>query len=297
MVSEGGEAPAFTLPGAGDGGVERFSLGDFVGENVVVLCFFPGAFNPHGERDGWLQSLDLLTLQRNVAVLGVGPDTAYTLAEFADQQRIDFPLLADTAGEVAEAYGVRRESFDGHAGIPARAVFVVDDRGTVVHRWVADSPLETPDADEVRAAIGGAQSDESALERYRVAFDYARYGREEFDLAMRAYESDDWHLAREAFAEAAEYLDDAADGFGAAQWFAASDDLAGRLRAAKSHLDHRLQAARWYREAAAHRLDGTDEMAADYEADAERQRNRAEDADALPAPDDLARLSAAEVPA
>jgi hypothetical protein len=38
----------------------------------------------------------------------------------------------------------------------------------------------------VRDAVGSVESDGSVVERYRVAYDYARYGREEFAIAREA---------------------------------------------------------------------------------------------------------------
>lgn len=287
MIEVGDEAPTFALPGAEDGDVRQVSLSDHLGGNVVVLAFLPAAFHPRAEQDGWLRSLDLLTLQRNVAVLGVAPDGVYGLRAFADDHGIDFPLLSDTGRDVAGAYGVLRERFGRHRRVPARAVVVLDDRSRVVHRWAADDPDDTPDLDAVRDAVGGVESDGSATERYRIAYDYARYGREEFAIARESYEAGDWKLAREAFGEALDYFEQAVEVLGAAQWFAADDDLAARLREIEDGAERHRRAARWFHKAAAYRVEGADESAAEFRADAEAEHEGAAERGSFPEPEEL----------
>jgi peroxiredoxin len=287
MLEDGAEVPRFRLPGTHDGEVDQFALKEYVGDAVVVLCFYQADFGPHcSPRDCWLQELDLLALQRNVTVLGVGPDTAYSHRAFADRANLDMPLLADTAGTAAEAFGVLDE-FEGHRRVPRRAVFVVDDRGVVRYAWEAGERDERPDVDAVREAVRSVESDESALERYRRARDYYRYGESEFAIASEAFEERDWRLAVEAFEEAHRYFDDASEAADGAHWFAASEDLADDLRAAKSHVDHLTRAARWFADSARHYAEGDDERGDELRRDAARQRERAETAGSLPAPEAL----------
>jgi peroxiredoxin len=287
MLDEGAEAPRVRLPGAHEGEVEPVDLAEYLGDAVVVLCFYRADFGPGCEpRDCWLADLELLALQRNVSVLGVAPDTAYSHRAFADQATIGLPLLADTAGTAAEAYGVLH-SFEGHRQVPRRSVFVLDDRGVVQYAWAADEPDDTPSVDDVRAAIRSVKSDESAIERYRQAHDYYRYGESEFVIASEAFENADWQLAVEAFQEANRYLTDASEAADDAHWFAASDDLADDLRAAKSRIDHLCRAAEWFAKSARHYAAGADDEADEFRQDAARQWERADDHDPAPAPEDL----------
>lgn len=293
MLENGTEAPSFSLPGVEGGDVRQFSLGEYLGENVVVLCFYPAAFDPHcPRRGGWLQDLDLLALQRNVAVLAVGPDTAYSHREFADSYNLDCPLLADTAGVVAEAYGVLDE-FEGHQQVPRRAVFVLDDRGVVRYAWTADAPDDRPAVEAVRAAIRSVESDESALERYRMAYDYAQYGHSEFDIASEAFEDEEWRLAAEAFEEAARYFEAASEAVDAAHWFAASPELVDRLEAARERVDGLFRVCKWFAGSARYYADGDVDLAEEYREDATRQRQRALDGPALADPEELSALAGA----
>jgi peroxiredoxin (alkyl hydroperoxide reductase subunit C) len=68
-------------------------------------------------------------------------DSLYSLKEWAKQLSITYPLLSDfyPQGAVAERYGVRHA-----AGMPERALFVVDKAGTIawihVHRPTGTAP-------------------------------------------------------------------------------------------------------------------------------------------------------------
>ncbi len=118
----------FTLP---DHHGRQVSLSDFRGR-VVVLVFYPYAFT--STCTGELRAIQdtLPTLQNDdVQVLGVSCDSMFALRVFADQQRLDYPLLSDfwPHGEVARAYGV----FDEERGVAVRGTFVVDRAGVL--RW------------------------------------------------------------------------------------------------------------------------------------------------------------------
>lgn len=119
----------------------QVSLSDFRGQRVVVLLFYPYAFT--GTCTGELRAIQdtLPTFQNDdVQVLGVSCDSMFALRVFADQQRLDYPLLSDfwPHGEVAHAYGV----FDEERGAAVRGTFVID-RGGVL-RWQVVNAI--PDA-------------------------------------------------------------------------------------------------------------------------------------------------------
>jgi peroxiredoxin len=78
-------------------------------------------------------------------VLAVSCDSVHTQRVFADQQRLDYPLLSDfwPHGAVARSYGV----FDETIGAALRGSFVID-RGGVV-QWTVVNAL--PDARDVAA--------------------------------------------------------------------------------------------------------------------------------------------------
>ncbi|MFT4904228.1 MAG: peroxiredoxin [Natronomonas sp.] len=159
MVSEGDDAPDFTAPAAmPDGDITEFSLADALADGPGVLAFFPGAFTSvcTGEMVTFRDRLD--TLQSAGANLyGVSIDSPFSLGEFAAQNDLNFPLISDTNKELIDAYNVEMD-FEalGISGVAKRAVFVVDEDGTVTYKWVSDDPSVEPDYDEVEDAAAEA---------------------------------------------------------------------------------------------------------------------------------------------
>jgi peroxiredoxin Q/BCP len=84
----------------------------------TVLYFFPhdGAPDCATEADQFQATLDAYR-EAGVAVYGVSTDDAHR--EFADARGLDFDLLADPDGNVAEAFDV-----DATGGTPRRTTFV-----------------------------------------------------------------------------------------------------------------------------------------------------------------------------
>lgn len=61
--------------------------------------------------------------------------------------------MSDYNKEVSAQYGVQYEDLAGFKGLSKRAVFVIDQDGTVKYKWVTDDPGVLPDLDEVIGAI------------------------------------------------------------------------------------------------------------------------------------------------
>jgi len=82
---------------------------------------------------------------KNIAVIGISPDTPETQKKFDDKHDLGFNLLSDPDHEVAEDYGVWGEKkMYGKAftGI-IRSSFLVDEKGNVEHAWYKISPKNT----------------------------------------------------------------------------------------------------------------------------------------------------------
>jgi peroxiredoxin Q/BCP len=130
MLAEGDRAPDFTLP---DQDGNEVSLSELKGE-TVVLYFYPRADTPGcttqacGIRDHGSEYRGL-----GARVLGVSPDDPEALRKFADNQRLDFTLLADPDHKVAEKYGAWGEkSMYGkkYMGM-LRSTFIIDSKGKI----------------------------------------------------------------------------------------------------------------------------------------------------------------------
>jgi peroxiredoxin Q/BCP len=151
VIESGAKAPEFTLPNQ-DG--EPVSLSDFAGR-TVVLYFYPKADTPGcttqacGVRDH-LPAYE----QAEAVVLGVSPDPVKAVKKFHDGQGLNFTLLADEDHAVCDAYGVwvEKNMYGRTYWGAARATFIIDGDGTVVHVIPKVSP-KTHD-DEVLKVLG-----------------------------------------------------------------------------------------------------------------------------------------------
>ncbi|MBB6645848.1 redoxin domain-containing protein [Halobellus ruber] len=158
MVSVGDDAPDFTVPLA-DGSIGSFTLSDRLDEAPLVLAFFPAAFTPtcttemctFRDRLSEFEAID-------ATVYGISIDTPFTLNEFRAQNDLNFGLLSDANRTTLDAYDVAMdfERF-GVDDVAKRAVFVVDEDGTVTYAWVSDDPGAEPDYDAVARAADDAR--------------------------------------------------------------------------------------------------------------------------------------------
>ena len=82
---------------------------------------------------------------RNIAVIGISPDTPETQKKFDDKYNLGFPLLSDPDHKIAEAFGVWGEKKmygKTFMGI-IRSSFLVDENGNIENTWYKISPKDT----------------------------------------------------------------------------------------------------------------------------------------------------------
>lgn len=285
MLEPGTPAPDFELPATVDGTIQQLSLSEYTDGDVALLSFYPADFSPSCTDELCsLRDIELFDLSRDVSVLGISGDSAYSHRAFAERYAIQFPLLSDSAGEVAERYGVLTDDFEGHKQVPKRSVFVLDSRQTIRYAWSSDDPTRLPDLDAVKTAIDSVQDEYTAAHRYQDAYTNHQYGCSELDIAMTAFEDEQWGLASEAFGEAAWYFDAAANGFDSAARFGESATIVDDADQAATASEHRRNAARWYGEAALHFGNEKTELAEESAADAASQLEAARELEPLPEP-------------
>ena len=286
MLAEGTDAPQFTLPGVVDGAIRQVDLSDYVGESIIVLAFYPADFNPAAKDDDCdLTELDLFTMQRDVEIFGIAPDSVYSHRAYADQYSLSIPLLSDSHGEVIDDYDVRRETDDGL--MAQRAVYVIDQRGVVQFTWETDDLEAHPDVDAVREAVSSIGGDSTAVGRYRVGHAHYIEGRRAFTSAMNSYEDRDWLIAQGDFERAMEEFQEAADQFQSSVRFAESEPLEQGFERAQEKSTSLWQAAEWLSDSASAYASGDGESAAEYREDAETPLENARDIGEPPDPDDF----------
>ena len=152
-VDVGQAAPDFSLY---DTDRQQRTLSEFKGQNVVI-AFFPGAFTG-------VCTTEMCTLRdslsqfnsMNAQVIGISVDGAMVQKAFSDQNNLDFTVLSDFQRQAVNLYDVPLPNFAGMEGYVAaqRSVFVVDKEGIVKYKWVADSPGNEPNYQEVQRAVG-----------------------------------------------------------------------------------------------------------------------------------------------
>lgn len=156
MVDTGHTAPSFELPGTGGSNedVPTYRLGDALEGGPVVLAFYTFDFHPGcTEQVCSVRDLSWFDINPEVSVFGISTDRVFSHRAFAERYDIEFPLLADSDGTVAEAYGVLQDELLGHRRVSKRALFLLDTDGTVRYRWVGEDPETVPDLTPLYEAL------------------------------------------------------------------------------------------------------------------------------------------------
>src|SRR5882757_3308015 len=87
---------------------KSFKLADVVGKKVVLLYFYPKDNTPGCTKEACGLRDRMSDLKKDdVQVIGVSFDPADSHQKFISKYNLNFPLLADTDGKIADAYGVR----------------------------------------------------------------------------------------------------------------------------------------------------------------------------------------------
>src|SRR5712672_4561723 len=91
-----------------DQDAKTWKLADAVGKKVVLLYFYPKDDTPGCTKEacGFRDRIEDLK-KENVEVVGVSFDSAESHQKFISKYYLNFPLLADTDGKIAEAYGTK----------------------------------------------------------------------------------------------------------------------------------------------------------------------------------------------
>lgn len=159
MLDVGDSAPSFSLVGTDGTEVGTYGLAEFVTDGPALLAFFPFAFSPAcTEEICSLRDVEWFSIVDGFSVVGISTDGPFALRAFASEHHVDFPLLSDGDGAVAEAYGVRADEIEGVGNRAARSTFLVDESGTVRHATRTGDPYETPDLTAIKDAaadLGG----------------------------------------------------------------------------------------------------------------------------------------------
>lgn len=145
----GDPAPMFTAT-ATDG--SSIKLSDYLGTKLV-LYFYPMDDTPGCTKQACsLRDHNQEIRNKGAAILGVSTQDAASHQRFTEKYGLNFPLVADTDGAVARAYGAMGGGgLMGTAmsllGVANRVTFIIDESGHIAH--ILDSPDCTHHAEEV----------------------------------------------------------------------------------------------------------------------------------------------------
>lgn len=108
------------------------TLSALLADGPVVLFFYPAAGTPGCTREAChFRDLAGEFAAVGASRVGISTDPVTKQAKFARDQGFDYPLLADTDGAVAAAFGVKRGLL-GKLMPVKRATFVIDTDHTVL---------------------------------------------------------------------------------------------------------------------------------------------------------------------
>ena len=131
----GEPAPEFELP---DQDGQLHSLEDYR-DQWVVLYFYPKDETPGCTTEACEFRDNIFAYRKMGAqILGVSLDDIESHKAFAENHGLPFPLLADTDGSVADAYGVKTKMFG--MTVAKRQTFVIDPDGVLVKHYEKVDP-------------------------------------------------------------------------------------------------------------------------------------------------------------
>jgi peroxiredoxin (alkyl hydroperoxide reductase subunit C) len=144
----GDVAPDFVLKTADKA---DWRLSNWRGKKNVVLAFVPFAFSSVCSAQLPSYEAELSRFQDfETEVVSVSMDSTYALKVWEKSMHTTFPLLSDfyPQGQVVDEYGVRHG-----AGMPERALFIIDKKGVIRYIEVQHQPGEMPNNEDLFEAL------------------------------------------------------------------------------------------------------------------------------------------------
>src|SRR5438552_2812996 len=127
---------------------KNWKLADFVGRKIVLLYFYPKDDTPGCTKEACAFRDNIGDLKKDkVEVVGVSFDTGESHQKFISKYNLNFPLLVDTDGKIADAYGVKMAD----RKMARRVSFLIGLDGNIAH--VTDNPRPDPHLTEMKDAV------------------------------------------------------------------------------------------------------------------------------------------------
>ena len=141
----GDKAPAFE---AKDQAGKTWRLSELAGKQAVLLYFYPKDDTPGCTKEACGLRDRMGDLKKdNVQVLGVSFDDGESHKKFIAKHNLNFPLLVDTEGKIADQYGARMPN----KNMARRVSFLIGLDGKIAH--VTDNPSADTHLNEMKEAV------------------------------------------------------------------------------------------------------------------------------------------------
>ncbi len=133
------------------------SLSELLANGPIVLFFYPAAMTPGCTMEAChFRDLAAEFAAVGASRVGISMDAVEKQDKFAEKHSFDYPLLSDTSGAVAEAFGVKRGLL-GKLMPVKRTTFVIDTDRRVLEVVSSELNMDTH-ADKALAVLRQRQS-------------------------------------------------------------------------------------------------------------------------------------------
>src|SRR5438445_5646121 len=126
---------------------KTWKLADEVGKKIVLLYFYPKDDTPGCTKEACGFRDRIADLKDNVEVIGVSFDSPESHQKFISKYNLNFPLLADTDGKIAAAYGAKMAALN----LARRVSFLIGLDGKIAH--VTDTMSADTHLREMKEAV------------------------------------------------------------------------------------------------------------------------------------------------
>jgi len=148
-LNVGDTAPSFELV---DTELKMRTLEEFK-DKKIILSFFVAASSPVCTtemctfRDSWDEISNL-----GAQVIGISNDGPFANKAFAEKHNLNFPILGDYKSKTIRDYDILMPHLLHIKDYDAakRSVFIIDENGKIVYKWVSDDPLKEPNYQEIK---------------------------------------------------------------------------------------------------------------------------------------------------
>jgi peroxiredoxin Q/BCP len=150
MLAKGTKAPEFALA---DQDGRKHTLKSLLAGGPLILYFYPADFTPGCTKEACsFRDLHQDLMKAKLRVVGVSPQDVASHRKFADQHKLNFPLLADPDKVAVKAYDV-----DGPLGFGVRrGTYLIGKDGVIQDSVLADLRIGAHEAFVLNALKSGA---------------------------------------------------------------------------------------------------------------------------------------------